>query len=73
MLCRILPYANQAGVRVSVISVPKAPVAVPQAICYQFDSSGGVGDEDQVKIIRAGVEKAQSSQSRIFYPSGRQL
>lgn len=58
MLHRMLSCTNQASMGVSMIAKPEATRLLSEAFGYQFDAGSGVGDKDQVKMIRAGIEEA---------------
>lgn len=59
--------------RIGVIPIPEALLVFSETFYYQFDASGGVGYEDQVEVIRVGLEGLKDTQTDIFYSFGRGL
>jgi uncharacterized protein (UPF0179 family) len=44
-----------------VVRIHKPKRKCPQCLDYEFHTSGGIGDKDEVKIVRVGTEEAEKS------------
>lgn len=61
---RILPYADQTCMRVSVVAVPEPALArllgqVPEGLGDELDGRRGIGYEDEVEVFRIRPEEPQ--------------
>jgi hypothetical protein len=71
-ICK-LAYSNEAGVGVRMIAVPETCVSVSEGICNELYRGGGVGNEDDVKVIWARAKEAKDLQSCIINEPRREL